>query len=274
MRKMIVSVVALWMSLVASTSQAMDIYDWRAKTEWICIESFKMLEHPILGNMAGGRPENLVVEKVKQVVPRIQEIGEIDAATAQIVVKSLVHSFFTDAELRLPIYTINSIKRAKMDCSANVVRYDPDGSKAEAYKSVKTEEQREKNEQAKVKAKIREKKEQEEEEAQSEEREKQYAEQMAREAEEVRFREERENARQEEQRRLKAEEEARIQQDTEKRRAEVADRQRQQDETIKNMLKNTRTSEDFAREAAEQKQKEEEAKKANSGLSGLIKSLW
>lgn len=118
MRKMIVYVVALWMSLVASTSQAMDVYDWRAKTAWICVQSFKMLERPILGYMAGGRPENLVVEKVKDAVPGIQELGEIDAATAQIVVKSLVHSFFTDSELRLPIYTVKSVQRARMACSA------------------------------------------------------------------------------------------------------------------------------------------------------------
>jgi len=46
---------------------------------------------------------------------------------------------------------------------------------------------------------------------------------------------------------LNAEEEARKQQALEKNRAEVAERQRKQDETIKNMLKNVRTDEDIAR---------------------------
>ncbi len=274
MSKMMVSVVVFWMGFAASTSQAMDVYDWRAKTEGICAQSFRMLERQILGNMAGGRPENLVVEKLSQYVPAVQEIGEIDATTAQVVIKSLVHSFFTDSDLRLPIYTINSVQEARMKCSASIVHYDPDGSKAEAYKHVRAERQRKKNEQNKIKAKEREKRQQEEEKVQLEEKKKQEDEANARAAEDARIRQEEENARLEEQRRLKAEEEAREQQALEKNRAEVAERQRQQDETIKNMLKNTRTDEDIAREQAEQKQKDDEAKKTNSGLGGFIKGLF
>jgi hypothetical protein len=239
-------VVALRIILAGSVSQAMDVYDWRAKTEFICARSLSMLEWKIVASMAGGRPENLVVEKVKDTVPVIQAIGNTDVASAEIIVKSLVHSFFIDSE----------VQRAIMNCSANVVRYDPDGSKAEAYENVRAEEQRKKNEQAnakaKAEAKVREVERQEEEHARQEE----------------------ENARKEEQRRLKAEEDAREQQELEKNRAEVAERQKQQSETIANMLKNTRTEEDFAREEAERKQKEDEAQKANSGLGGLIKSLW
>jgi len=90
--------------------------------------------------MAGGRPENLVVDKLNDAVPIVQTLGEVDAPAAQIVVKSLVHSFFTDSDLRLPIYTINSVQEARMKCSASIVRYDPDGGKAEAYKNVRAEE--------------------------------------------------------------------------------------------------------------------------------------
>jgi hypothetical protein len=274
MRKMMMFVMALCMVLTAPASWAMDVYDWRAKTEWICAQSFTMLERQILANMVGGRPENLVVEKLKDAVPVVQNLGEIDTAAAQIVIKSLVHSFFTDEELRLPIYTIRSVQKARMSCSADVVRYDSDGSKAEAYKSVRAEEQWKKNEREKVKAKKRAQKRTEEERAQIEEQIKQEEEAKTRAAEEARIRQEEENARQEEQRRLKAEEEARQHQELEKNRAEVAERQKQHDAAIKDMLKNTRTDENIAREEAEQKQKEEEARKANSGLGGFIKSLW
>jgi len=34
----------LCMALTVSTSQTMDVYDWRARTEWICAQSFRMLE--------------------------------------------------------------------------------------------------------------------------------------------------------------------------------------------------------------------------------------
>jgi flagellar biosynthesis GTPase FlhF len=195
--------------------------------------------------MAGGRPENLVVEKMKDAVPTVQNLGEIDVATAQIVVKSLVHSFFTDPELRLPIYTVKSVQNARINCSANVVRYDPDGGKAEAYRKIKTEEQRKQQKEVKAKA-----------------------------AEEARIQQEEEEARLERERQKKAEEEARQQQELEKNRAESAERQKQHEAAIKDMLKNTRTDEDIAREEAERKQKEEEARKANSGLGGFIKSLW
>jgi len=274
MRKIMMFVVTLCMLLAASASRAMDVYDWRAKTQWICAQSFIMLERQILGNMAGGRPENLVVDKLNGYVPTVQAIDETDVMTAQIVIKSLVHSFFTDSELQLPIYTINSVQKARMKCSADVVIYDPDGGKAEAYRNVRAEEQRKINEQKKVKAKEREKKRQVEEKARLEERKKHEDEANARAAKDARIRQEEEKARQEEQRSLKAEEEARRQQSLEKNRAEVAERQRQQDETIKKILKNVRTDEDIAREQAEQKQKEEEARKANSGLGGFIKSLW
>jgi hypothetical protein len=274
MKNVMMFIVALCVVLAVPASWAMDVYDWRAKTEWICAQSFTMLERQILGNMTGGRPESLVVDKLKDAVPIIQELGEIDAATAQIIIKSLVHSFFADPELRLPIYTVQSVQRARISCSADVVRYDPDGRKSEAYKNVRAEEQRKKNEQAKAKAIVREKKRQEEEKKQLEEQKRQEEENIVKATEQTRIRQEEENARKEEQRRLKAEEEAREQQALDKNRAEVAERQRQQEEAIKNMLKNIRTEEDFAREEAERKQKEEEAKKASSGIGGFIKSLW
>lgn len=274
MRKNIVFVVELCWVFAASASWAIDVYDWRAKTEWMCAQSFTMTERQILGSMTGGRPEDLVVDKLKDAVPLIQGVGEIDAATAQIIIKSLVHSFFTDQELRLPIYTVKSVQRARMACSAAVVRYDPAGGNAEAYKRVIAEEQRKKKEQAKAQAQLREKRQQEEERTRLEEQERQDAENKSNAAEQARVRQEEENARKEEERRLKAEEEAREQRDLEKNRTEVAERQKQQDAMIKDMLKNTRTDEDIAREEAERKQKEEEAKKANSGIGGFIKSLW
>lgn len=236
-KKMTFFVVLCIMLAVSTASQASDVYDWRAKTEWICAQSFKMLERPILGYMVGGRPEHLVVEKVKDAVPGIQELGEIDAATAQIVVKSLVHSFFTDSELRLPIYTVRSIQKARINCSADIVRNDPVGGKAEAYQSVKAEEQRKKEEQDEIQAKEQEQKQQEEERAQLAEQKRQEEANKAKAAEEARIRQEEENAQQAEQRRVTEEEDARMQRDAEKRRAEVAERQKQKEAIIKSMLR-------------------------------------
>ena len=245
MKKIQVYVVALCMALAASVSWAKDVYDWRAKTEGICAQSFSMLERQISGYMVGGRPENLVIGKLKDAAPIVQELGEIDAATAQIVIKSLVHSFFTDPELRQPIYTIKSIQRARMACSADVVRYDPDGGKAEAYSKIKSEEQG-----------------------------KQQKENEAKASEEGRIQQEENEASQERDRQQKAEEKDRQQKALAKNRAEAAERKKQHDAAINNMLKNTRTDEGIAKDEAERKQKEEDAKKANSGVGGLIKSLW
>lgn len=237
MNKMMIYVVVLWMTLAASTSQAKDVYDWRAKTEWICAMSFRILEQQIPANMAGGRPEKSVVDKLNDAVPTIQDMCETDPATAEIAVKSLVHSFFTDPELRLPIYTVRSVQKARMKCSANIIRNDPDGSKTEAYKRLKAEEQRKKDEQDELQTMEIEKRQQEEERAQLEKNKKQQEEAVAKAAEDARVRQEEDNARQEEQRRLKAEEDARMERDAEKRRAEVAERQRQQDAIIQNMLR-------------------------------------
>lgn len=245
MRKIIRYVVALCVIFTASSSGAMDVYDWRAKTEWICAQSFQITEKQISGYMVGGRPENLVAEKLKDAVPIVQSLGEIDAPTAQIVVKSLVHSFFTDPELRTPIYTIKSIQRARLTCSAAVVSYDPDGSKAEAYGKIKSETQRKRQKEDEAKA-----------------------------AEEDRIQQKEDEARLERDRQQRAEEDARQQQSLDKNRAEAAARKKQHDAAIRDMLKSSRTDEDIAKEEAAQKQKEEDAKKANSGVGGLIKSLW
>lgn len=135
-------IVVIIMMGVTSSVQAMDVYDWRANAENICHQSSQLLLRPISETMAGGRPENLVVERLQEAVPGIQDFGKVDKATAQIIIKSIVHSYFTDKRLSNPLnVSISSYQKIAKDCMNNVVRYDPDGKKYEAYQKYLTSDE-------------------------------------------------------------------------------------------------------------------------------------
>ncbi len=118
---------ALCAAVIATASWAEDVYDWRARMEGLCAQSFKFLDRPIQNAMTGGRPEKLVVEKIaslREVIPTIQSLGYVDETTARIIVQSLVHSYFTDKRLLDPLnFSVESYRQVYRNCRDAVVRY-------------------------------------------------------------------------------------------------------------------------------------------------------
>jgi len=139
MKRIKAVIVAIFMVMTVSPISAMDVYDWRARTEGLCSgNTFKLL--PIRTFMAGGRPEHLVVEKMADAIPVLQELYEIDEKTAQIIIKSYVQSYFSDARMRNPLnLSVESYKKVFSKCSAAILKHDPDGRKAELYLTQKRE---------------------------------------------------------------------------------------------------------------------------------------
>jgi hypothetical protein len=243
MIKQKIAAAAFSMMLLSSWSWAMDIYDWRAETQRICSGSCKRLDRAILANMAGGRPENLVVKKIKENngVQAVMDFG-VDDTTAQIIITSLVHSFFADARLRNPLNSdVGSYLKAFKNCSTAILKYDPDGSKTVVYW-----EQRQAAEE-----KLRAQKEAEQMEVERREQEEYAAKQEAsrkaaeeeREKKEQRAAELRE-AREAQQKQAKAarEEERRI--ESEKAKARAAERQKQHEDEVNNLMRGTSRSDD------------------------------
>lgn len=139
MRRFSVLIFFVYIVLGASSILAMDIYDWRATTERMCADAFQVLEKPIKQALAGGRPEKLVVERVKDNESALQTLCSVDDKTAQIITKSIVHSFFMDERLRNPLnLSIESYQELHKKCSVAILKYDPDGKKAKEYNQSRT----------------------------------------------------------------------------------------------------------------------------------------
>lgn len=52
-----------------------------------CVYTFGFLNGPIQGAMAGGRPDNLIIEKLKGYVPKVQSENSVDDVTARIMTR-------------------------------------------------------------------------------------------------------------------------------------------------------------------------------------------
>ncbi len=137
MKKFIVVSFVIILLFSASSVIAMDIYEWRAETEAMCNSGYQ-LRPMILHSMAGGRPETLVVNKMREEnwIDGLSDGIGTDVNTANIIVRSVIHSMFIDKRLREPInLSRESYTQMFKRCSTAVLKYDPDGSKTERWRN-------------------------------------------------------------------------------------------------------------------------------------------